>query len=362
MSTSTVQAPEALRTQIEGALSRLFAERIGIAERYGDEFSRLWRVAGQHIFGGKLVRPVLFAEMVDALGRDAAQPARLPGRQDVIGIAAAIELLHYSFLLHDDVIDGDLVRRHGPNLIGELFGSHPKAPAQPALHWGRTGGILMGDLLLSAAHQLFARAELARDSRLRLLDLLDHTVTESVAGEQTDVALSDGVIAAELPTIVTMTAQKTATYSFELPLRAAAVLAGSGAGTERTLARAGQHLGLAFQLQDDLLAIFGDPSEHGKDGLSDLREGKQTVIVAHARTTSAWPQIAPWFGSPELTPERAARVRELLARCGARDHAESLVDEQCAGVRELIAGAPGIPPGAREVLATCLARLAGRRS
>lgn len=369
MSLAPVTAPAELRESIERELGAHFADRTAAAEAYGQEFSALWQHAARHALGGKLVRPALMVEAYDALvastPRGAGRDAR-PSRDTLVKLAASIELLHFSFLLHDDVIDGDLMRRGTPNLIGALLRdrdqTHPDAP-EAALHWARTGGILMGDLLLSAAHQIFARAALPPDTRLRMLDLLDHTITESVAGEQVDVGLSDGVVMPDLGTILAMTAHKTATYSFELPLRAAAILSGAPPAVESALTSAGRHLGLAFQLQDDLLSTFGDPAEHGKDPYSDLREGKQTVILAYARMTSTWPSIEPVLTTGELDIVEAGRVAQLLADCGAEAFARNLVDEQLSALSELLAGAgSALPPAVQQVLLTFANRLDGRRA
>ncbi|MGM1016947.1 MAG: polyprenyl synthetase family protein [Actinomycetota bacterium] len=355
-------AREDIRTRIERELTRHFAERSTAAAAYGQEFTQLWRVAAEHALGGKLVRPLLLVEAVQALQAPPENPDGEPVPNTVIELAAAVELLHYAFLLHDDVIDNDLIRRHGANLLGAVRDAHPASQSVPALHWARTAGILMGDLLLASAHQIFARADLPTATRLRLLDLLDHTVTETVAGEQTDVGLSDGVIAPDLHTILSMTTHKTATYSFELPLRAAAILAGAPETTERALATAGQHLGLAFQLQDDLLSAFGDPREHGKDSFSDLREGKQTVIIAYARMTSSWPRIEPSFGADDLSPAEADHIRSLLTDCGAQRFAQNLVDEQLTAMDELLVGSSHVPAAVQQVLLAHSARLEGRRS
>jgi geranylgeranyl diphosphate synthase type II len=367
LSIAPLTSPAELRERIEQELGAQFADRAAAAEAYGQEFSSLWQHAARHALGGKLVRPALMVEAYDALvASGTTRPAdERPSRTTLVRLAASIELLHYSFLLHDDVIDGDLMRRGTPNLIGALLRdrdqTHPEDP-DAALHWARTGGILMGDLLLSAAHQIFARAPLAPDTRLRMLDLLDHTITESVAGEQVDVGLSDGVVAPDLGTILAMTAHKTATYSFELPLRAAAILSGSPPAVESALTSAGRHLGLAFQLQDDLLSTFGDPAEHGKDAFSDLREGKQTVILAYARMTSTWPSIEPALTTGELDIAEAGRVARLLTDCGAEDFARSLIAEQLTALYELLAGAgTALPRDVRRVLLGFATRLDGRR-
>ena len=102
-------------------------------------------------------------------------------------------------------------------------------------------------------------------------------------------------------------------------LRMAAVLAGAPGGVERRLGRIGRHLGLAFQLQDDLLCAFGDPELHGKDRYSDLREGKQTAIIAAARATPEWP-----------------RVEALLGEAAFRDFVFALFSERIADLMQLI--------------------------
>jgi geranylgeranyl diphosphate synthase type II len=360
---------------VENELSGLIGKRASAATAYGPNFARLWALAGQNVLGGKFVRPLLLMETYDALKPPGSAPPQQ--RETAITISAAIELLHYSFLLHDDVIDGDLVRRGHPNLIGSLLAEAGAAEAGAAeagalpgnvdgartgsdLHWAQTGGILMGDMLLAATHQAFARAELPHQLRLRLLDLLEHTINETVAGEQLDVGLGDGIIAPDLETILVMCGYKTATYTFELPLRAAAALAGADFAVETALATAGRHLGLAFQLQDDLLSTFGDPRRHGKDPFSDLREGKETAIIAHARTTSTWTDIEPFFGSPELNGTEAEHVRQRLSDCGAETFVQGLIDEQLRAFNHLLTNT--IPPSARNVLLDLAAQLEGRQS
>ena len=352
---------EIARSEIESELAGCFRERTTVAAGYGERFEQLWTLASESVLGGKMLRPLLLVDTYDALRR----PAHEEQRETVVALASAVELLHFSFLLHDDIIDGDLMRRGRPNLIGTL-GAEARTPEhghQSAMHWARSGGLLMGDLMLSSAHQAFARAELPHPTRTRLLEMLEHTIMESVAGEYLDVTLSAGVGVPDLAAIMAMSSHKTATYSFELPLRVAALLAGAGRELEDTLARAGQHLGLAFQLQDDLLSIFGDADRHGKEPFSDLREGKQTALIAYARLTSAWPAIEPYFGRAQLSTHGGNRVRRLLAECGAQRFVHGLVTEQLQAFHdELDAPATTIPSPAREVLQRLAARLEGRQA
>ena len=358
---------------VRGVLRNYATQQAHAAGRYGPDFRHLWNVAAQTMLGGKFIRPVLLVEVATAFQR--AGSGRIAVDEDtVMSAAAAVELLHYSFVLHDDVIDGDVVRRGRPNLIGTVAAQHPTqlAPSRlvsqgdhgaTALHWGTSSAILMGDLLLSGVYQSFARLDAPTAMRQRLFDLLGHTIDETVAGEFADVGLGDGCLAPELGAILEMSANKTATYTFEFPLRMAAILCGAGGDVEERLAIAGRHLGLAFQLQDDLLSVFGDPSRHGKDANSDLREGKQTALIAYARMTGAWKHIEPLLGRSNLSAADADQIRMRLAACGARAYVEGLIDDSLAAFhRAVLDRDVDIPAEVRAVLVETAERLGRRES
>lgn len=354
----------AATAEVEVELDRLLAARRFQAAASGAAFTELWDTACDCMRGGKLLRPRMLLGAYDALAAaDGADPVP---RRSAVRIAAGIELLHFAFLLHDDVLDGDLVRRGQPNLIGRVLAdrlSEPGAVDERARHWARTTGILMGDMLLSTAHQVFAGEALSHETRTRLLALLDRTVTDSMLGELLDVAFSDRVRHADLAAVLTMSRLKTATYTFEFPLRAAAVLTGMNAATEETIGRIGGHLGVAFQLQDDLLSAFGRTEEHGKDALSDLREGKETAIIASARATTAWNDLRHGFGDPHLSPARADAMRRRLVDCGAETAVQALIDDEMHAARAIAASAvPALPRSVARFLDDLAASLEGRTS
>lgn len=339
--------------RIRDEIHRYFVSRSQRAEQYGPVFSSLWQTATQRVVGGKLLRPRLLLGAFDALSFSGAHGRLFEAA--AVRIAAATEVLHYAFLLHDDVIDGDLFRRGRPNLIGailtegdvqELGGdvSEGLCRADRDLHWARSCGMLMGNLLLSDTHLMFARESLPTTIGPRLLDLLDHTVTESIVGEQLDVALGDGASMPDLESVLTMTRLKTATYTFEMPLKAAAILTGAPRQVENLICEVGGQLGSAFQLQDDLLSTFDDNAAHGKETFSDLREGKETAIIAFARSTDQWRKIEPLFGDRQLNAADAMTIREHLTECGAESFVRSLVADQLHSVRSLLSDADSAFP------------------
>ncbi len=357
------------REDIEAEIRTLIDGRSARALLRGEAFARLWATAAECVIGGKLVRPRLLLAVYEAFLDDRALGPTPASCEAAVRVAAAIELLHFSFLLHDDVIDEDLTRRGAPNLVGRLLtghGSNGIVPVTAAgnrltrtertdparLHWARSSGMLIGDLMLADAHQAFARVSLPQQSRLRLLDLLDHVITDSVAGEYWDVGLADGVLQTDLDGVLEMTRMKTASYSFELPLRAAAILVGADPSAEDDLGVVGRELGIAFQLQDDLLSAFGHSAEHGKDPYSDFREGKETALIAFARSTDVWPRIAEVLGSPEFSESDGLRVRGMLTRCGAERFVRSVVQERMTRATRMLNGAnSGIPePVAHSIL------------
>jgi geranylgeranyl pyrophosphate synthase len=279
--------------------------------------------------GGKRVRPRLLAEVHDGLG------GRRP--EAVLGMAAAIELLHTAFVVHDDLIDNDDLRRGRPSVPGRFRAAAEGsgATARGAQTYATAGALLTGDLALSAALRAVATLDLPSAVRLRLIALVTDALATSAAGELADVRLSLGVVDPGYDDALALAYRKTAAYSFMLPMQAGAVLAGARAATITALGDAGRALGVAFQLYDDLAGMFADSDTTGKDPGADLREGKLTLLVCHARSTAAWPEIEPRWGDPGLTLTDLRAVRRLLEEAGTRAHVESVAARHLrAGLHE----------------------------
>lgn len=280
--------------------------------------------------GGKRFRPWLVTTVHSALG--GTQPAEV-----VDAVAAATELLHTAFVIHDDVIDHDDTRRGRPSVPGWFRADAAElgVASEERDTYSRAGAILAGDLALSAAIRAVATSGADPATTRRLLDLLDATLHASAAGELADVRLA---LSAELPgaeEALAVSEQKTAAYSFVLPMQAGAVLAGVDESVVGSLGEMGRALGIAFQLCDDLQGVFGDPAVTGKDRLGDLREGKRTPLMVHAASTAEWSRIAPHVGDPELGESAAATVREALEACGARGFVEDLVSQHLVAAADV---------------------------
>jgi geranylgeranyl diphosphate synthase type II len=299
------------------------------------EHARLWEALAAATEGGKRFRPALVTAAHDALG--GTSPVA------VAEVGAAIELLHTAFVIHDDVIDGDDVRRGRLNVSG-TFRAHALgagATACEATELSRAAGILAGDLALAAAIRTVATCSAPRETIHRLLDLFDAGLHTAASGELADVRLSLNLSTASLPESLQMEEQKTSSYSFALPLQAGALLAAADEETVCRLGEAGRLVGIAFQLVDDLIGVFGDPAQTGKSATSDLRTRKQTPLLTHARSTPEWSRILLYLGR-DLTEDELAEARRLLTASGSRLFVEALAETHLSSAK-LIVEDLGIP-------------------
>jgi geranylgeranyl pyrophosphate synthase len=345
--------PELLDSAIDEELRAFFAEAHVRAGPYGGHYAALWESIEHQSSGGKRVRPRLVWSAYRGFGGE--------DRGLATRVALAFELLHTAFLIHDDLIDRDLVRRGAPNVAGRFaeralaHGADERASAV----WGETAAVLAGDLALSRAHRELAMLPVERECREALLDILDRAVFISAAGELADVVSSLRGTTPAIESVLATLEQKTAVYSFEAPLAAGAVLAGAGAESVAALCRFGRLVGVAFQITDDVLGVFGDPVVTGKSSSADLREGKRTALIAHAATTPSWALISDRLGDPELGEAEADAIRQELLRCGALDAAVALADEHVTLARHEL-DAVDLPAGLRAELGDFAQRAAER--
>jgi geranylgeranyl diphosphate synthase type I len=257
--------------------------------------------------GGKALRPALVLGCAEAVG-GSARAALHP--------AVAVELTHNFSLLHDDILDGDTTRRHRATAWA-VFGS--------------PGALLTGDALLSHACRVLAEDEVPHAATG--IRWLSEATTRLIEGEQADVGFEerDRVSLAEC---LAMADRKTA----ELLACSCALgaLWGGGSPERITALRAfGRHLGMAFQLTDDLLGIWGDPSVTGKPAGADLacRKKSLPVVAALSAGGPAAERLAARYrplpqDAPPDPPERVAELAELVDLAGGRAWAERSVTEQ----------------------------------
>ncbi|MDE0545676.1 polyprenyl synthetase family protein [Microbacterium sp. C7(2022)] len=323
---------------IDDAVDTAVARILIRTSALGGSFAELGESIRRATMGGKRLRPTLVVAAFRALSDSEPAPV-------VYDIAAAFELLHAAFVVHDDVIDHDTLRRGIPNISGEFHNRARRVGVteQSARSFGEAAAILGGDLLLHEATRIIMLANVAPEVREQLAMLLDDAVFISAAGELADVENGLMTAGADAKAVLEATFQKTAVYTFSAPLRAGAVLAGASRATVRALDSAAGDLGLAFQLVDDLIGAFGTATQAGKEVGADLREAKQTPLVAYAATTTTWPQVRDALTIAHTGPIAVRHAQAALAASGARDSVVAMVAESLASARET-AVAGEMPP------------------
>ncbi|MDO5735172.1 MAG: polyprenyl synthetase family protein [Propionibacteriaceae bacterium] len=312
--------------------------------------------------GGKRLRPAFCYWGHVAAGGHPSDPTGL------LKAAASLDLLHVSALVHDDIIDASDTRRGIP-AAHHQFAAHHRARngRGSSEEFGTAAAILLGDLLLMWSVELFEDCGLAPGSMMRGRALLATMRTEVVCGQYLDVGASFGVTAAsdlaeELAVARRILEYKTARYSVMRPLQLGAALGGGDTALESALAEAGSLIGRAFQMRDDVLGVFGDPSVTGKPASDDLREGKRTVLVLTALALADDAERATLesvLGKNGLTDDQLHDGRSIIETTGARAEAERLITSDTARAVEVLTEAPMTKEGRAALIR--LAELSAQR-
>lgn len=278
--------------------------------------------------GGKRLRPT-FAWWA---WRGAGGAAEGPEAEGALQAVAALELIQACALIHDDLMDSSETRRGSPTVHVAFAKRHAEAGWHgPAERFGLAASVLIGDLALAWADDMFTSSPLPAAALEAARPAWQAMRTEVLAGQYLDVhaqATADSTVAAALR----VNELKTAAYTVARPLHIGAALAGADRELLGTLLSFGQHLGVAFQLRDDLLGVFGDPEVTGKPAGDDLREGKRTVLVAEGLERALALErledqqvISTAIGSADLDADSLERARAALVGVGAVEAVEQRI-------------------------------------
>jgi len=294
--------------------------------------------------GGKRLRP--------AFAYWGYRGAGGPDADVVVATVTALELVQASALIHDDVMDGSATRRGEPAVHRRFASLHAGAGwrGDPEA-FGTASAILLGDLCLVWSDELLHSAGLDPRTLARARPIFDEMRTEVTVGQYLDVQTqATGDTSTARASLVARF--KSAKYTIEQPLLLGAALAGAPAAITKAYSAYGLPLGEAFQLRDDVLGVFGDPTATGKPAGDDLREGKRTVLVASAMETASPAELAEIrrsLGDPHLDADGVERLRALLVEVGALAAVERLIASLCDSALSVLATAE-VDPEARSVL------------
>lgn len=274
-------------------------------------------------------------------------------RDVVLRVGGALELFQAAALVHDDVMDASDTRRGRPAAHRHFAGLHEAQHwSGPADLFGQAAAIVLGDLALIASERAFTDAlEGARTPHDEARAVFGRMRTEVIAGQYLDLVAQAQPWAApetEEARARTVVRSKSARYSVEHPLTLGAALAHAGPAALELCREVGLPLGEAFQLRDDLLGIFGDPTVTGKPAGDDLREGKRTVLIARALAAADHDErgrITESLGRRDLSVDDVEALRHLLRRTGAVTAVEELIDELATPALARLRTSPLAEPG-----------------
>jgi geranylgeranyl diphosphate synthase, type I len=272
-------------------------------------------------------------------------------RHEAVAAASALELFQAAALIHDDVMDGSDTRRGQPAIHRRFAAHHADAGwSGSADRFGQAAAILLGDMTLGWSAELFGSCGLPPEALARAWPMFDLMRTQLMAGQYLDV-LEQARGSRTVESARQVILYKSAKYSVEHPLLIGGRLAGASDSALACYSAYGLPLGEAFQLRDDVLGVFGDPAQTGKPTGDDLREGKPTVLIAHAfaAATAAQRRVLGRLGDSALDDVAIREIRTVIVETGALDLVErriaALVDEAATGLARA-----AIDPKAKSVL------------
>ncbi|MFD0362525.1 polyprenyl synthetase family protein [Nocardia sp. GCM10030253] len=314
---------------VEAALTDFFRTRRPAVEPLGPVFVQAAEALELFVLrGGKRTRPAFawtgwLGAGGDPTGPDAAA---------VLNACAALELVQACALIHDDIIDSSRTRRRFPTVHVDFEQRHrDRGWAGDSEHFGASVAILIGDLALAWADDMVHASGLDPAAIARFAPVWALMRTEVLGGQLLDIngeAGGDESVAAALR----INRYKTAAYTVERPLHLGAAIADADPRLVEDYRTFGTDIGIAFQLRDDLLGVFGDPAVTGKPSGDDLREGKRTVLIAEAlqRADSTDPAAATLLRTSigtDLTADQVEHLRAVLTDLGAVDEVERRITD-----------------------------------
>jgi geranylgeranyl diphosphate synthase, type I len=327
---------EVFRKRVGTRLTEFVTDQASRLDELGPHLTSLVAAANDAVRGGKRLRAAFCYWGWRAGGGDADDDR-------IVTAAAAVEMLHASALVHDDVMDDSDTRRGRPSAHRQFERMHRTGRWQgEAAPFGRSAAMLLGDLLLGWADEMLRTCGLADDNVLAALRFFDAMRTEVVAGQYLDlVAQSQGQTS--VPQAMRVVRFKAAKYTVERPLHLGAALAGADDAAITALTSYGLPLGEAFQLRDDVLGVFGDPGVTGKPAGDDLREGKRTVLMALAyerADAEQRRQLQRLLGRKRLDDHGVQQLQETISACGALAAVEELISELTSAATTALEHAP----------------------
>ncbi|MFX1351030.1 MAG: polyprenyl synthetase family protein [Promethearchaeota archaeon] len=303
--------------RVNNALNGLIRKEVDIGERLTPIHGEYYKDIGEYLGrGGKRLRPAAFIAGYEGVGGKE--------RGDIDLASLSIELLHNATLLHDDLIDHDETRRGGPTFHAKYRERYRKK-VDKAEDFGMAAAILGGNSTYNLGLEILLRSGFKPDSTVQAISLYQRAFREVIEGVlfESFLALKGESNEAEYLDVIRL---KTSAL-FEKGLLIGATLGGGTNSQKKAISQYAILTGQAFQIQDDILGTFGTEKVTGKPADSDVREGKQTILIIKAfefASESEKEKIGKPLGDQNASHNEINVVRKIIEKVGALEYARKL--------------------------------------
>lgn len=293
--------------EVDQFLERYLLEYTSEVENINPKFKFLMDNFRESCKGGKRIRAALVR-----LGYELANGNNTFEKQ-VLKVACGYEIFQTAILAHDDIIDKSELRRGEPSLYMRLGGGH----------YGISQAIILSDIGFFLTIKTISESDFSDAIKSKAIDTFTDTFLKTGLGETLDVEVSFKREDVSLSDVETINLLKTADYSVVGPLKLGIVLAGGNDKLIDCIQKFGEDLGVAFQLQDDILGVFGSEKETGKSTSSDIEEGKMTLLYlkAYEKANPAQKKFLDEnYGKGRRPEGTLEKIKELFTQTGAVDY------------------------------------------
>src|SRR3990167_11543662 len=281
---------------------------------------------------GKMLRGIFVILSYEAYGGGKVDSA-------VLNAAAAMELAHSSFLIHDDIMDRDLLRRGQATIFAQYITEAKKDKVSSPDLYGQAMGILSGDLAIMMGYELLAKSSSNAESAQKIAQVSAKEIQQVILGQFLDYQFGQTNEEPSEGQILQMYMLKTGGYTFALPLVIGAILAGADHKEISQLDSLGRNLGTIFQIKDDEMGLFGTEEFIGKPIGTDIRENKKTLIrqlLFQKASPEEKKHLDSLFGNQNLTQEEVKKVCDLIDSHKIRETVGERINKLSQEARQII--------------------------
>lgn len=296
--------PTLYRDKINKYLEKFFEKKVSQSQKISDFSKQVTQsLADYTMRGGKRLRPILFLYAYEA--------ANGKINEEIIKLSIFFELIQSSLLIHDDLIDNSDLRR-GKETIHKEYD-------QLQNDLGQSMAVLIGDIALNYVYEIIVNAKITQEQKNNLIKTVSNYINQVNYGQVMDVVFSKNSKIV-LEDIEKVNYYKTVTYTTLMPMLTGAILANADKKNIKALSQYAINFGLAFQILDDVMGVFGEEKQIGKSVMSDVTEGKKTFLMFKS-LSMAKPEekkyILSLLGNNKISLEQYDKLKCIIYKTGA---------------------------------------------